>query len=88
MEIYLLYVAFIISLTFFRIGYIESWGRGTLKIVKECMEAGLPKPDFSYDMSGFFVVLKKDVYYEQYLIELGLNARQIKGVLYAKENGR
>jgi ATP-dependent DNA helicase RecG len=28
----------------FRSGYIESWGRGTLKIIKECERAGLPQP--------------------------------------------
>ena len=26
----------------FRSGYIESWGRGTLKIIRECKQAGIP----------------------------------------------
>jgi ATP-dependent DNA helicase RecG len=28
----------------FRSGYIESWGRGTLKIINECVQFGIPKP--------------------------------------------
>ncbi len=71
----------------FRSGYIESWGRGTLKMIKECELAGLPKPVYFYDMSGFFVEFKKDIYNEEYLRELGLNERQVKGVLYVKESG-
>lgn len=37
----------------FRSGYIESWGRGTLKIINECVQFGIPKPKYFYDMSGF-----------------------------------
>jgi ATP-dependent DNA helicase RecG len=71
----------------FRSGYIESWGRGTLKMIKECELAALPKPIYFYDMSGFFVEFKKDNYNEQYLSELGLNKRQIKAILFVKEKG-
>jgi ATP-dependent DNA helicase RecG len=28
----------------FKSGYIDAWGRGTLKIIKTCLEAGLPEP--------------------------------------------
>jgi ATP-dependent DNA helicase RecG len=71
----------------FRSGYIESWGRGTLKMIKECEAAGLPKPVYFYDMSGFFVEFKKYIYNEGYLRELGLNERQVKAVMYVMENG-
>jgi ATP-dependent DNA helicase RecG len=72
----------------FRSGYIESWGRGTLKIIKECERAGLPRPVYFYDMSGFFVEFRKDIYNEKYLKTLDLNARQVKAVLLAKEKGK
>lgn len=72
----------------FRSGYIEAWGRGTLKIIKECKAAGLPEPAYYYTMSGFFVEFKKDTYNEKHLISLGLNERQIKAVLHVKENGK
>jgi ATP-dependent DNA helicase RecG len=35
----------------------------------------------------FWVELRKDIYHEEYLKTVGLNGRQIKAVLYAKENG-
>ncbi len=44
-----------IAKTFFRAGLIEAWGRGTLKIIKECKEYGIPEPVFKYDLSGFWI---------------------------------
>jgi ATP-dependent DNA helicase RecG len=72
----------------FRSGYIESWGRGTLKIIRECKLAGIPEPVFSYDSSDISVAFRKDIYNEKYLKTLKLNDRQVKAVLYAKENGK
>jgi ATP-dependent DNA helicase RecG len=77
-----------IANAFFRSGYIESWGRGTLKMIRECELAGLPKPIYFYDMSGFFVEFRKDNYNEQYLKLLDLSDRQVKAVLYVKEKGK
>ncbi|MDO9579830.1 MAG: ATP-binding protein [Bacteroidales bacterium] len=31
---------------FYKSGFIESWGRGTLKIVAECINENLPEPEF------------------------------------------
>jgi ATP-dependent DNA helicase RecG len=70
----------------FRCGYIESWGRGTIKIIERCIEAGLPKPSYKYETSGLWVIFNKDIYTKEYLISLDLNDRQIKAVLYTKEN--
>mgnify|MGYP000855907069 CR=1 FL=1 len=72
----------------FRSGYIESWGRGTLNMIKECLAAGLPEPRYYYDMSGFWVEFRKEIYNEEYLKSIGLNSRQIKGIIYLKEKGR
>jgi ATP-dependent DNA helicase RecG len=71
----------------FRSGYIESWGRGTLKMIRECELAGLPKPIYFYDMSGFFVEFRKDNYNEEYLSGLGLNERQVNALLFFKSKG-
>jgi len=38
-------------------------------------------------MSGFFVELRKDIYYIEYLSTLGLNDRQLDALLYYKEKG-
>jgi ATP-dependent DNA helicase RecG len=72
----------------FRSGYIESWGRGTIKIIKECKQAGIPEPIFSYYSSDILVELRKDIYNEKYLISLNLNDRQVKAVLFAKDKGK
>jgi ATP-dependent DNA helicase RecG len=31
---------------FYKAGFIESWGRGTLKMLAECKEQGMPEPQF------------------------------------------
>ena len=72
----------------FRSGYIESWGRGTIKIIKECKQAGIPEPIFSYVSSDISVEFRKDIYNEKYLKSLDLNERQIKAVLSLKEKGK
>ena len=38
-------------------------------------------------MSGYWVVFRKDIYNAEHLKSLGLNDRQVKAVLYAKEKG-
>jgi len=41
----------IIANACFFAGYIDTWGRGTLKIINACKEAGLPEPDIK-EMNG------------------------------------
>jgi len=77
-----------ISNAFFRIGYIEAWGRGIRKMNEQCAEAGLPLPLYYYESSGFWVEFRKDTCNEQSLKELGLSDRQVKAVLYVKEKGK
>lgn len=33
---------------FYKCGFIENWGRGTLNIIDYCLQAGLPRPEFAY----------------------------------------
>lgn len=77
-----------ISNAFFRIGYIEAWGRGIRKMNEQCAAAGLPQPLYYYESSGFWVVFRKDLFNEEDLQAKGLNPRQIKAVLYVKEKGK
>ena len=44
---------------FYKAGFIESWGRGTLEIVNKCIEQGLPEPDFTEEFSVFNLTLYK-----------------------------
>ena len=76
-----------IANAFFRIGYIEAWGHGIRKMNEYCVNAGLPLPLYYFRSSGFWVEFRKDIYYLEYLKNLGLNDRQIDAVLYVKEQG-
>lgn len=72
----------------FRGGYIDAWGRGILKMINACKQAGLSEPEIKEQDGGLLVTLFKDRYSEEQLSKLGLNDRQIKVVLYVKENGK
>lgn len=77
-----------IANAFFRSGYVESWGRGISKMTELCVAEGLPEPTYLVEGSDFWVVFKKDIYDAEYLEALGLNNRQVKAVLFAKEKGK
>jgi len=76
-----------ISNAFFRIGYIEAWGRGIRIMNEQCAEAGLPQPLYYYASSGFWVVFRKDIYFPEYLKGLGLNDRQTDALIHFKSKG-
>jgi len=76
-----------IAEVFFKAGYIEAWGRGTTNMIHECVTAGLPEPLLEEDQGGVRVTFLKDIYTEEYLIQLGLSDRQTRAVLYIKEYG-
>jgi len=69
-------------------GYIDSWGRGTLKIFDACKEVGLPEPEIKEFQGGVLVTLYKNNLTDEQLIKLGLNERQIKAVAFLKEKGK
>ncbi len=76
-----------IAETFFRAGYIESWGRGIEKILTAFQEAGLPEPIFEETWGGVMVTFLKDIYTEEHLRTLDINERQIRAILFIKEHG-
>ncbi len=43
----------------FKAGYIDTWGRGTLKIINSCLDADLPEPEIAEKEGGFYVGLFK-----------------------------
>lgn len=73
---------------FYKAGFIESWGRGTIKIVEKCLEQGLPEPDFREEFGVVTVQFYRDKWNEENLKKLGLNERQIRAVMYVKEKGK
>jgi ATP-dependent DNA helicase RecG len=78
----------LIAQIFYDIELIERYGSGIQRIIDACKNAGLPPPVFEERFGGFLVIFKKDIYTEEYLKGRGLNERQIKAVIYAKEKGR
>ena len=76
----------ILASAFFKGGLIEAWGRGTLKIVDECKKAGLPEPEIEINSGGISVTIFKNIYTQKLLKDKGLSERQIKVVLFVKEN--
>jgi len=71
---------------FYYAGFIEAWGRGTLKIIEECRDHGLPEPEFKNEHHVMTVIFYKDKWNEENLKKIGLNERQIKAVDYIKTN--
>ena len=76
----------IIADVFFKAGLIETWGRGTLKIIEECKKSGLPEPKFEIKNGGFLVTFFKEKFTQDYFEKLNLNDRQIKAVQYLKNS--
>lgn len=72
----------------FKAGYIDSWGRGTIKIIEACEEEELPEPVLKEEQGGFLSKIFKDRFTEEQLKKMGLNERQVKAVEYVKKNGK
>jgi ATP-dependent DNA helicase RecG len=72
----------------FKGGYIDAWGRGTIKILDTCKEAELPEPEMQEQDGGFSITLFKNNLTQEQLIKLGLNNRQVKAVIFIKEKGK
>lgn len=74
-----------IARTMYRSGFIEAWGRGTVKMIKVCKAAGLPEPIIEKRHGGMYVEFRR--YTEQLLVEKGLKKALISIVLYTQEYG-
>lgn len=60
--------------TFFRAGFIESWGRGIQKVLKDCAQNGCPSPQFHYIGNDLSVIFGLG---DVKLVETGANASPI-----------
>jgi ATP-dependent DNA helicase RecG len=72
----------------FKGGYIDAWGRGTIKILDACRQAELPEPEMQEIDGGFGITLFKNTLTEEQLTKSGLNERQVKAVLFVKVKGK
>jgi len=76
----------LIAQVFYKGGLIESWGRGTIKIIEECRKHNLPEPEIKEVGGGIQVTLFKNKTNPEFLSTLGLNMRQILVIEYLKKN--
>jgi ATP-dependent DNA helicase RecG len=76
-----------IAMLFYDVELIERYGSGIERILEECDRLQVPRPEFNEQEHGFQVVFRKDIYHEENLRAMGLNERQVIGVLYVKERG-
>lgn len=72
----------------FKGGYIDSWGRGTIKILETCKEANLPEPELQERDGGFLVTLYKNSLIDENFKRVELNERQLNSLNYIKKNGK
>lgn len=76
----------LIAKSFFKIGFIERWGTGTQRIIKFCLEQGLPEPLFEIKSGSLVVTIRKYKYTESMKRELSL--RQQKAMDYLVKQGK
>jgi ATP-dependent DNA helicase RecG len=72
----------------FYAGFIEQWGSGTLRMIRECVESDLPEPEFEERQKALWVTFRKDILTEEHLRAEGLNERQVRAALFVKKQGR
>lgn len=76
---------------FYRAGFIESWGRGTITIIEEMKNSGLPEPIFENHVGGVKVIFIRNPFRvmetSQYIrTKYVLNLRQKAALEYLNEN--
>ncbi|MFO8110833.1 MAG: helix-turn-helix domain-containing protein [Thermoplasmata archaeon] len=71
---------------FFLIKFIEKWGRGTIDMVEDCIEHGIPEPDFKDTGTSLVVTFRKSKLTDGYREELDLNERQKKAMVYLMQH--
>lgn len=79
----------ILSSVMYYANYIQEAGSGTMEMVRQCRDAGLPEPEFvSVRNLEFKAIIARDVYTQTTLSGMGLNERQLKAVEYIKKYGK
>ena len=79
----------ILASVFFKGGLIEAWGRGTIKIINECIKAGLPEPIIEYSSGGISVTIYKNTKTKTTITKIKeLNERQVRAIEFVKQKGR
>src|SRR5439155_23419091 len=78
----------LLALAFYRARLIEHWGTGTLRMVRECEAAGLPRPEFTTTVRTFIVRFRKGESKAEPAPLADLTERQRRAVEYVRARGR
>ncbi len=78
----------LVARQFFWVRYIEEVGTGTNDMIDNCLEWGIPGPEFEHVTGDFVVTFRKAVLTDELLAKLRLNERQKKAIEYLKEYGK
>ena len=70
----------------FRVKYVEKAGTGTTDMIADCLDAGLPEPDFVQNGPHFVTTVWRDWLTDKLLAKLDLNERQVAIVMLVKKN--
>ena len=76
----------LLAKNFFLIKYIERWGTGTNRIIKECLNHGLPEPVFEETGGSFVVTIRKYKISEEIMEELSEEEKAIINHLKTEKN--
>lgn len=71
----------IMAMVFYKCGFIENWGKGTLNMIDECIKYGLPKPTFEYEWGSL-----KTTFYASKKVDEGINGG-LSGTINGGLNG-
>ena len=69
---------------FFLVRLIERWGTGTIEMIRQCEEWGVPAPEFRDTGTSIVVMFRKSEFTEEFLDSLNLSERQKKAVEFIK----
>ncbi|NOZ64589.1 MAG: hypothetical protein GXO71_06635 [Caldiserica bacterium] len=72
----------------FVLAIVEKAGSGIERMINALKSAGFPELKIEPSHLDFTLLFMKDIYTEEYLRNLGLNARQVKAVMDVKKRGR
>ncbi len=79
----------LIAEVFYLADYIQRIGSGTIEMVKQCKQAGLPEPEFVNNRGyEFRTILGRDLLTESALLKFGLNERQRQAIKIIKKKGK
>lgn len=71
----------LIADVFYKAGFMESWGRGTQRIIDNCVAEGLSAPMYEYKMGFLYLTFSHERVNELTDTELSIGSLQISHLL-------